>query len=517
MGAYGTAKALAYGRVRATGVKWIDQTNVLEGPQISHYYSNGDTLSDGTYLQFCEDPGLSGSTLPSSWNATVGGTTTWGGATFINQGSTNGSGTQYGLWVLGEGEWDGFDRIWNQGSAPLFVIGGNYDISTGTYAVFGAGGAGLGLNPPLIHFHSGTDGALGSSLPVPSSNGPDQGCDNWIADLPAGAAIIAQCYSRMAYYMASWLPQDLIGNVYGSAQINQTGQTMNLIGDWRALRCRIFDDMGNQVGYGWTQNPAWHYVDAWIRCALMPRSEYQLVMSDGPPYTTTPEALTSDVTDKFDWGSIYEFAQDCDYVLANGSPRFIGNYAFAAQTTLAAVLEKILQCSRGYQQEYAGKLFLNMDKPRASVFVLTDQHQLPYTLAVDNKEVHQNANDVTVEFLDTNLPAVQDISTIDFVYPGPGPYATTGQATIVTPTENPVAPWDIIQVGDSSNPLLNRQWMVNNITDDYTFTAQPLAPNLTSDETATGGVFGYPQSRFNKRSPELIHQDHAVARGQIGR
>jgi len=224
--------------------------------------------------------------------------------------------------------------------------------------------------------------------------------------------------------------------------------------------------------------------------------------------------LPSDVIDKFDWGSVYEFSQDCAYTLANGKPRFLGNYAFAEQTTLQAITEMILQSSRGYQQEYAGKLFLNMDKPRASVFVLTDQHQLPYTLAVDDKEVHQNGNDITVNFLDTNLPAVEEITSIAYVYDSP-PHPD-GLATFVTPTENPCANWDIIQVGGNSNPLLNRQWMIYAIIDDYTFTCQPAVPDLAADASGTGGVFGYPQSRFNKRTPELIHEAHAVARGRIG-
>jgi hypothetical protein len=505
MGAYGTGKALAYGRVRATGKKWIDQINVLPAPQSGHFYNVGDIISDGTYQQVCVTAGLSGSGLPG-WNESPGGLTGWGGAAFKNGGSTNGAGTQYGLWVLGEGEWDGFDILWNQ-TSPLFAVGLGYDIGTGLYDA----GPTL-LNPAAIHFHSGTDGAFGASLPVPSSNGPDQGADNWLAELPTGAAIITQCYSRMAYYMMKWLPQFIITD---SFQINQIGQTLNPIGDWRALRCRIFDDLGNQVGYEWTQNPAWHYVDACLRCMIMPRSEYQLnmVINSGPSYVTYPEALDSAALDKFDWGSIYEFAQDCDYVLPNGKPRFQGNYAFSSQTTLAAITEQILLCSRGYQQEYAGKLFLNMDKPRPSYFTLTDQHQIPYTLELDDKEVHQNANDMTGEFSDTNLAAVCTVASILYTTGDP-----EGPALIITsPNENPCAPWDVIQIGGNSNPALNRQYQVNNIISDYAFKASVYQGTAPSDgATGTGGVMGYPQARFQQRDPELWHQSHAVARGQIG-
>ncbi len=499
----GSPLPIAYGRVRATGSQIINQTDVAQQWQPSHSYSANDFITDGTNGQICIVGGFSGGSAPS-WNTIPGGNTSDNGVTWQNQGSSNGDGTMYGFWVLGEGEWDGFDTLWNQNS-PLFAIGYQYDISSGSYAAWGP-------NPPSIHFHSGTDGALGAGLPSPSSNGPDQGCDNWIGELPSGAAILAQTYSRMAYYALKWLPEFV--TTPGGGQVNQVGQPLSPIGDWRALRCRIFDATGAQIGYQWTTNPAWHWVDLWIRCALMPRSEYTLSMSSGPPYTTTPEALPSDVTDKFDWGSIWEFSQDCDYVLANGRKRFEGNYAFASQTPLAAMLEQVLTNSRGYQQEYAGRLYLNMDKPRPSVFLLTSAHQVPLSFTVDDKEVHQNANDYTSAFLDMLVPAIGEISSIDFVYPGSPPY-TSGQATVVTVNVNPVAPWDVFEVGGNSNSLLNRFWMVNNIIDDYTFTCQPLA-YMTSSQSGTGGFFGYPQARFSKRTPELWHEQHAIARGQIG-
>ena len=57
-----------------------------------------------------------------------GGVTGWGASAWKNQGSTNGAGTQYGLWALGEGPWDGLDTLWNQ-TSPLFVIGAGYPTS----------------------------------------------------------------------------------------------------------------------------------------------------------------------------------------------------------------------------------------------------------------------------------------------------------------------------------------------------------------------------------------------------
>ncbi len=160
MGAYGTARTLAYGRVRGTANRGSTRRTFCSRRRSPTSIVSATLLSDGTYQQICITAGLSASGLPS-WNESPGGVTGWGAAAFKNQGSTNGAGTQYGLWVLGEGEWDGFDTLWNQ-TSPLFVIGAGYSISSGTYD----SGPSL-LNPAAIHFHSGTDGAFGASLPTP--------------------------------------------------------------------------------------------------------------------------------------------------------------------------------------------------------------------------------------------------------------------------------------------------------------------------------------------------------------
>ena len=84
----------------------------------------------------------------------------------------------------------------------------------------------------------------------------------------------------------------------------------------------------------------------------------------------------------------------------------------------------------------------------ASYFTLTDQHQIPYTLQADDSEVHQNANDMTGEFRDTNLAAVCSVASILYTAGDPD-----GPAEISTGTEeHPCAPWDVIQVGGNSEP-----------------------------------------------------------------
>ena len=275
---------------------------------------------------------------------------------------------------------------------------------------------------------------------------------------------------------------------------------MSMVGGWRAMKCRMFDDLGNQTSYGFTTNPIWHFVDAWLRIAIVPRTEYQLNLVGGPT------ALDAEATSRFDWGSVYEAAQDCDYILANGQKRFEGSYAFTSQTTLTAILEQVLMCCRGYQQESAGKIFVKVDKPRSSVFLLTSKHLIPGTFTADDKQIHSNANTYTAEFLDLELPVAANIESITWVLGGP--YNII--ATIVLSGPNPVAPTDYIEVGGDSDANFNQGYYVN-ASSGSTVTAYAEDPNTAWVGTGTGGSIGYDQSRFAKRAPYIIHTQHALA------
>jgi hypothetical protein len=490
----GSGIPLCYGFVHVTGMRFVEFTGPTPKWQAGHVYTITALLtpcildSNGN-LQIVHTSGTSGGSEPTNWAQDLHHLTSGDGSMVWQNWGGGQDGAEIGLWLLGEGEWDGFNSLYNQGTAPMGVIASNYGYAgRGSYWSHGP-------SPAVIHFHAGCDTPTGS-LVTPTSSGPDQLCDSFWSQLPGG--VVPLTYSRMAYYAMQWTPP-----------FYQLGDTLNPIGQWRSLKCRIFDDTGTQVDYAFTTNPAWHWVDAWLRRAIFQTTDYSIDIDIG--IQSLPDAALN----KFDWGSIYEFSQDCDYILANGRKRFEGSYAFPGQTTLAAILEQILTCSRGYQQESAGKLFVAMDKPRASVFILTSQHLIPGTFKMDDKTVHQGANDYTASFLDINIPAITDIATIDNVAGGyTGDDGTGDLATIVTVEKSPVAALDQIYIGGNSNSLLNFMWLVQTITDDYTFTARPQGD--VGDQTGTGGVLGFPQARFSKRTPRLLHQQHAAARGQIG-
>jgi len=46
----------------------------------------------------------------------------------------------------------------------------------------------------------------------------------------------------------------------------------------------VIDDEGNQTGYAFTTNPAWHFVDVLLRRKIMP--DYGLTLNVGPDALT---------------------------------------------------------------------------------------------------------------------------------------------------------------------------------------------------------------------------------------
>ena len=183
--------------------------------------------------------------------------------------------TRVGLWLLGHGEWDGCSELWLN------------DILTWTGNVIGTAPSGFagqtwltGLDYPnqdfVFNFHSGCDSIIGSGL-TPSSSGPDQGCDVLWGQFPS--AVQPLCFSRIAYY-SLMRKQPLVYQSNDHQNDPSQWTDINPIGLWRALRCRLFDANGNVTGYAFTTNPAWHWVDLWLRRKLFP--DYNLGINAGP-------------------------------------------------------------------------------------------------------------------------------------------------------------------------------------------------------------------------------------------
>jgi hypothetical protein len=415
--------------------------------------------------------------------------------------------TRLGIWLLGHGEWDGPSELWINDKLTLKGLG------TATTGPSGFSGQtwveGLDSNPQfpalVFNFHSGCDATLGSDL-TPSSSGPDQGVDVLFAQFPT--AINALTYNRIAYYAI--MRKQAIEN-QTSDHRNDPAQWGDIapIGLWRALKCRLFDDEGNQTGYAFTTNPAWHFVDVLLR-----RKLYRDYCLDA---TTGPDVLTTAVKNRFDWGTIYESAQYFDEILANGRRRFTGNYSFTQQTSLQAVLEQILLCCRSFMSEYAGKIALNCDKPRNSVFTLSRAHILPGSWQAADNDVHRAANRYVANFRDLLVPQCSEIKSIVC--------ANRGRPVVTTKEPHPLLAGDYIAIG-GTDTLYDGEWEVYSVpdvinpgklseVDPSTFVLVSKGVNYPSSVGAVGGI-GLLYSRFKERSPEFWHKQNMLARGAVG-
>jgi len=390
---------------------------------------------------------------------------------------------QCGMWAGGEGEWDGPDALWiNNNRMFAYDQNGNFippDPTVGTIPV----GASSAYTSPLagtlniFNFHPGVDAPLlGDNLIGPQS------LDTIWSHFEG--LVTPLCYSRVAYWVIGWTPQ--IGTSPGNMQPSL---------DMRTMKCRIFDANGNQTGYAFTTNPIWHLVDSDLRRSIKP--QYTIDSRTGPT------ALTSSEIGCFRWDIIAASAAYCDAVLANGAPRFSGNYAFSADTTLAAMQEQMMLCCRGYRQEIAGKIAYFVDQPRASLFTVTGDMLVPGTLDGDDTILHGNPNRYIGSFLETGLPAIGAINTIA---------RAAGVLTVTLKNGNPCAVEDLVMIGGVTDSSFDGAVMVSTIS-GLSFTASVAA---TDTAASTGGFIGYLESRFAKRTPETPpHIQHQLAVGQV--
>ncbi|QNI34541.1 hypothetical protein H7849_11960 [Alloacidobacterium dinghuense] len=389
--------------------------------------------------------------------------------------------TRVGIWLLGHGEWDGCNELWINDN---LIWRSEND------------------QPTQFHFHRGADSIIGSGM-TPSSSGPDQGVESFFQYFPS--AINPLHYSRIAYY--SIFRKQAIENPQNDHQDDPTQWTdINPIGLWRALRCRLFDANGNQTGYAFTTNPAWHFVDVLLRRKLFP--DYALDLNNGP------DPLPSAVAARFDWETIYNSAQYFDEILANGRRRFTGNYAFSSQTTLQAVLTQILLCCRSFCSEYAGKIQLICDAPRPSIFTFSRQHVIPGSLEFSDQSLHTAANRYIAQFRDLLIPAAAQIASISC--------PDHKEPTVTTVLPHPFANADWIAIGGTGT-VYDGEWQVDQvptpadpgIDDVYTFTMHSKGSNYPTS-VGEGGYAGLLYSRFKERAPEFWHKTNMLARGALG-
>jgi hypothetical protein len=410
--------------------------------------------------------------------------------------------TRAGAWLLGHGEWDGCIELWIndqltwRGDTTIVSRWNGWDwLQTVDFPNY---------EDIVFHFHSGTDATIGAGL-APVSTGPDQGVDTLWSVFPP--AIQPLAFNRVAYYM---LMRDQPVESQTSTHQDDPNQwtDINPIGLWRALKCRLFDATGNMIGYAFTTNPVWHWVDIRLRRKLF--VEYNLSLTNGP------DNLPAAVRACFDWNKIYTSAQYCDEILANGRRRFEGSYSFTSKTSLQAIEAQIAQVCRGYYSSYGGKYALNIDMPRSSVFTFRRDNILPGTFSADDQQSHTAANRYIAQFRDLLIPQAAVIASIT--------NTSNGNPEVTTEEPHPFNAGDFIAIG-GTDTTYDGEWQVYSVPDvinaglpteidPTTLVLQSKGSNYPTS-VGSGGSMGLLYSRFALRTPLFRHEANELARGAL--
>lgn len=258
---------------------------------------------------------------------------------------TQGDGSNIIVNTLGEGEWDGIDKLYV--NRVLFDLG-------------------------QVHFHPGIDGEVGTG-----STGGDQEGDALMGSLNFDAQLTL---SRTAY-IALTVPADP----------DAVSAEVEIIGSYRGLKVRVFDATGTQTDYAWTTNGAWQTLDLLLRGYV---KQTALINA----------ALTSAEKARFDFSSFTDAAAYNDEIITGTkNKRFESSVAFIQGTSLESALEQLLLVSRCWLREVSGQIQLRSDKPRTAVFSLTSKHIDLSTVKTASKSAQAGAaNQFTGNFLDVD-------------------------------------------------------------------------------------------------------------------
>ncbi len=385
--------------------------------------------------------------------------------------------TRVGMWALGAGEMDGCEELWDAGLQRLLFTSEHDDTTK-------------------FRFHSGTDAVIGEGS-YPSSTGGDQSVDAFWTYLPPGVQPLH--YNRIAYY--SLFLKQLINNPPEGTPDQTKAELwtdLNPVGLWRGLRCRLFDATGAMIGYGFTTNPAWQYVDVVCRRKLFP--EYNISIAYGADDLPIP------VRNRFDWGAIFAAANLFD-TITNGVRMFEGNFSFSDQTTLQAIRSQILTSCRSYDRERGGKLGIYTDQVRASVFTLSRKNA--WNFEANDQPLSSAANRYIAAFRDIMVPKAADIASI-----------TTpdhGDPQVGTLAPHPFATDDRVVIG-GTNSKYDGTWKVKSVPAGDSVTTLTLYTKGSNypDSIGSGGAMGLSYSRFKQRAPEFNHHAHQYAKGAAG-
>jgi hypothetical protein len=347
----------------------------------------------------------------------------------------------------------------------------------------------IGLPPSLISLGTG-------QIPLAT----DQGTDNWLQAFPSCAP--PQSFSGIAYYLAH-------ATIVNPVILGAVSQ-IKPMGIWMTTRCRTFDANGNVTGYGFTTNPTWQMIETILRFEIK---------SQQPGLAGL---LRSELA-CFDWPSMAAHAERNATILANGKPQFSGNWAFAADTTVAQMMEMQLRNCISYRRVRSGKIQFVGEENRTSVFTFSQRNMIPGTLKLTKKDLLNAANVYIPRFRTLEIPALTQVSNV--TTPAPG-----GGSTFVTVGPQPFSSSNWLSYDGGNDPTQFAGdyqvalYVVTTGTTSATETVPPIpnqfnakgGPSTSATLTAIGGAIGSPNSRFQQYAPNVVqHRAHQKSLGQV--
>ena len=251
--------------------------------------------------------------------------------------------------ALGEGEWDGIEELYVNGSAV--------DITT----------------PGSYHFHKGFHGELSSNGTLdPEGTGslyPFEAAGDQKADGLTPPGIQGLTFSRTAY-LALHVPFDVFA----------PGPELDVRGVFRTRKVRLFDSGGVEIGYEYSENPAWQIADLLTTVRGLPDS-------------------------RIDWASFAAAAGYCDALVdpaGDGTlvKRFVSSVAFTEQVNFDQALLAMLSTCRGLLLDTEGSIKLRMDQARSPVFDFDMNNIAEGSFGATYKDTRELANRLELLFRD---------------------------------------------------------------------------------------------------------------------
>ncbi|KKM04104.1 hypothetical protein LCGC14_1767590, partial [marine sediment metagenome] len=247
--------------------------------------------------------------------------------------------------ALGVGEWDSIEA--------LFVNGKLVDHT----------------DTSQFHFHPGKAGEGGNETDPATPN--QKICSFWLS----GFAV--QPNFPGIVYLAMKLAPD----------IEAPGPGFQVIGIYKTLLVRIFDNVGNQTSYAFSSNTAWISLDNHIRSWIAPTK-------------TNGETLSAAEKDEIDFQAFKDWADDCDFVTPQSTKRFESHYALTEETDLMRALELDHLLGRAYTLERNAKITPFMDKVRSPVATVKAAHIAEGSFNLGRRSLRDAANRIEVKYRD---------------------------------------------------------------------------------------------------------------------